>query len=591
MNNKDQNELQAALALCKDSFVTAGIFSFFVNLLMLVPPFYMLQVYDRVVSSGNTVTLWMLTLIMVFLIATMGGLQWVRSRVLVRVSSRLDTELGDKLYNVSFKQALYSSGAQTSAQPLQDLNGLRTFLTGPGFFAFFDAPWLPIFLLVMYWFHPLYGLVGVISAVILIVIAYANERATAGYMAEANAKQQVAQKVATTNLRNAEVIESMGMLDNIRARWFEKNRESLHWQAIASDHAGTFQSVSRFFRMVVQSLILGLGAWLVLQQEITPGLMIAGSILLGRALAPIDLMIGSWKGFVTARTQYERLNKLLDQIPPDRENMSLPPPEGNLSAEAVVVAPPGTRTAVLKGVSFDIKKGEVVAVIGPSASGKSTLARAILGIWRASSGHIRLDGADIQHYNRNELGPYVGYLPQDIELFDGTVSENIARFADIDSEKVIAAAQAAGVHDMVLQLAEGYDTRIGQSGNALSAGQRQRIGLARALYGDPILVVLDEPNSNLDDAGDRALAATIKRLGDRDCTTILITHKPNILSMVDNIMLLHEGAVAAYGPREAVMEQMKSAQAAAAQKQVVSTPAQAPVSPAAPPNVTPISKD
>jgi ATP-binding cassette subfamily C protein EexD len=388
-------------------------------------------------------------------------------------------------------------------------------------------------------------------------------------------------------LRNAEVIESMGMLTNIRNRWKTSSKESLYWQSAASDHAGTFTSVSKVFRMMVQSLILGIGALLAINQEITPGLMIAGSILLGRALAPIDLMINSWKGFVSARTQYGRLNTLLNKAPAEKEKMSLPPPQGQVSFEKVVIVPPGSQTVVIKGVSFVIPKGESVALIGPSASGKSTLVRGMLGIWPVRSGDVRLDGANIDHYNRHEIGPYLGYLPQDIELFNGTVSENIARFGEIDPDKVVAAAKAAGVHEMILQLPGGYDTPIGIGGSALSAGQRQRIGLARALYGDPVLVVLDEPNSNLDDIGEKALAEAVQGLKARGCTTVLVTHRPKILCLVDKILLLSDGAVMAYGSRDEVLAKMQQSQGGAntpanAQQKVLAAPSS---------KITPISKD
>lgn len=564
MKTINKNDLQTALRLCKSSFIYAGVFSFFINLLMLVPPFYMLQVYDRVVGSGNTLTLLMLTLIMVFLLATMGALEWVRSRILVRVSSRLDGLMSGKLFDISHKQSLYSAGTISSAQPLQDLNGLRMFMTGNGFFAFFDAPWLPLYMAVMFMFHPIFGFIGVFSAIVLVILAVVNEKMTANLFAEATKEQQIAQNVASTNLRNAEVIESMGMLANIRERWRERSKKSLYWQSEASDQAGVFTSFSKVFRLVMQSLTLGAGAWLVIHQEITPGLMIAGSILLGRALAPIDLLIGSWKGFVTARTQYERLNKLLDQIPPDAERMSLPAPKGAIRFEQAMIGPPLAKTPIIKGASFAIQPGDTLAVIGPSAAGKSTLARGLLGIWPTMGGKIRLDGAEITTYNREEIGPYLGYLPQDIELFDGTISENIARFGDVDADKVVAAAQAAGVHEMILRLPQGYDTVIGQSGGALSGGQRQRVGLARALYGDPVLVVLDEPNSNLDDQGELALAQAVQALKQRGATTVLITHRPSILNLVDNIMVLADGQVAAYGPKDKVLEQMRSGSKATA---------------------------
>lgn len=560
-----QNELQQALRACKGAFVSAGVFSMFINLLMLVPAFYMLQVYDRVVTSGSVSTLIMLTLIMLLLLSTMGGLEFVRSRILVRVSTRLDSLLGSRLFNLSFRQSLHSNGMATNAQPLQDLTGLRQFMTGSGFFAFFDAPWLPVYLAVMFMFHPWYGLIGVLAAIVLVVIAVVNEKFTARQIAEANKEQATAQAFASTNLRNAEVIESMGMLDRMRDRWRERNHRVLYWQAQASDKASIFTSLSKTFRLVVQSLILGVGAYLVILQEITPGLMIAGSILLGRALSPIDQMIGTWKGFVSARTQYQRLNELLEKAPSESERMSLPAPAGRLSCEQAMIAPPGSRTPVVRGVSFTIEPGDTVAIIGPSAAGKSTLARGLLGIWPAMAGKIRLDGADIQNYSRMELGPYIGYLPQDIELFDGSISENIARFGAVDSEKVVTAARAAGVHDMILRLPEGYDTIIGQSGGALSGGQRQRIGLARALYGDPVVVVLDEPNSNLDDQGEQALGQALDQLRERGCTTLLITHRPNILGKVSKIMVMADGTIATFGPRDQVLAQMKGGRPAPAQ--------------------------
>jgi ATP-binding cassette subfamily C protein EexD len=560
---EEKNSLQKVLENCKESFLYVGFFSLFINLLMLVPAFYMLQVYDRVVATGSTSTLLMLTLLMFFLLGTMGSLEWVRSRILVRVGTKIDTLLGTRLYDVSFKQSLFTGGAQATAQPLQDLNGLRNFLTGASIFAFFDAPWLPVYLLVMFVFHPLIGFIGLVSAIILAAVAIANEKMTGPLLALANKENAVASAATVKNLRNAEVIESMGMLPKIRGRWEEQNRKTQFWQASASERAGIFQSVSKTFRLFVQSFILGVGAYLAIQQEITPGLMIAGSILLGRALAPIDQMIGAWKGFVMARSQYNRLNELLDKVPPTPERMSLPAPSGVISAQGATITPPGAPGPVVKGATFQINAGEVVGIIGPSAAGKSTLARGILGIWPTVSGAIRIDGAESFSYNREELGPHIGYLPQDIELFDGTVSENIARFGDVDAEQVVQAAQDAGVHDMILRLPEGYDTTIGQSGGVLSGGQRQRVGLARALYGKPSIVLLDEPNSNLDDQGEQALKAAIETLKANGCTTLLITHRLSVLSQVKNLMLMNEGLVVAYGPRDDVLKKLQALQAKA----------------------------
>lgn len=558
-----KTDLQAALAACKGSFISVGFFSLFVNFLMLVPSFYMLQVYDRVIGSGSESTLVMLTLILILLLATMGALEWVRSRIMVRISTRLDTLLGGRLYDASFKQALYSGGMNASAQPLNDMTGLRQFLTGNGLFAFFDAPWLPVYLAVMFMFHPWFGWFAVLCALVLIALAWANERLTNQSLKDANKENIAATAFTNKNLRNAEVVESMGMLPQLRRRWQEKNNRVLELQGVASDRAGSITAISKTTRMLVQSLILGLGAYLALEQEISPGLMIAGSILLGRALAPIDLMIGSWKGFSAARGQYERLNELLAKIAAEPDRMSLPAPQGELSAESLMVTPPGSQQPVIRGVSFRVAVGESVGIIGPSGAGKSTLARALLGIWPASHGKVRLDGADVFTWKRDELGPYIGYLPQDIELFEGSISENIARFGEVDPVAVVEAAKLAGVHELILRLPQGYDTVIGASGGGLSGGQRQRIGLARAVYGQPKLIVLDEPNSNLDDQGERALALAMQQLKAAGTTLFVITHRTSVLGAVDKLMVLRDGALAMFGPRDQVLVELQKAQQAA----------------------------
>ncbi|NRP46002.1 MULTISPECIES: type I secretion system permease/ATPase [unclassified Marinobacterium] len=569
---KKKTDLQLALKACRSSFISVGLFSLFINMLMLVPAFYMLQVYDRVVASGSIPTLVVLTILMIILMVTMGGLEWVRSRIMVRVSTRLDTLLGGRLFNASFRQALYSNGANTSAQPLSDMTSLRQFLTGNGLFAFFDAPWVPIYLFIMYIFHPLFGLVGLISVIILSALALINERATSNMLKEANQENLGATHFTTKNLRNAEVVESMGMLNNIRKRWFERNRKVLALQGIASDRAGIITTLSKSFRLIIQSLILGLGAYLAVQREISPGLMIAGSILLGRALGPIDQMIGAWKPFVAARGQYQRLNEMLAKIADEPERMSLPVPDGNITLEQVMVAPPGAKAAVVKGVNFSAPAGSMIGIIGPSAAGKSTLARAILGIWPSMGGKVRLDGADVFSWNREELGPHLGYLPQDIELFEGSISENIARFGEIDSEGVVKAAKLAGVHEMILRLPEGYDTIIGTAGGGLSGGQRQRIGLARAVYGSPKVIVLDEPNSNLDDVGEAALADALKQLKAQSTTVFIITHRTSILSAVDTLLVMRDGLQTMFGPRDAVLKELSNA-AKANQQNTEQTPA------------------
>ncbi|AIC20746.1 peptidase [Pseudomonas chlororaphis] len=560
MQSTPENSLKNALKVCRDSFVFVGFFSFFINALMLVPTFYMLQVYGRVMTSGSLTTLAMLTLIMTGLVITLGSLEWVRSRIMVRVSTRLDVLLGRQVYKASFKRALDSGGMDASAQSLNDLTGLRQFLSSSGLFAFFDAPWLPIYIAVMFLFHPWFGWVATGSALLLIVLAFVNEKLTGPVLAQANKEYIGATLHTTKNLRNAEVIESMGMLETLMDRWGRRQRSVLLLQSLASDRGGMVTTLSRTFRLLVQSLVLGLGAYLAVDHQVGAGLVFAGAVLLGRALAPIDLMIGSWKGFIAARSQYNRLNDILGKQQAQPERLSLPAPEGNVQVENLIVAAPGSKTPILKNISFSVPAGCVVGIIGPSASGKSTLARALIGVWPPQHGVVRLDGADISTWDKHELGPYIGYLPQDIELFEGTIGENIARFAEIDSAKVIQAARTAGVHEMILLLPDGYDTVIGSEGVMLSAGQRQRIGLARALYGNPRLIILDEPNSNLDEVGDRALAAAIQQIKHTGATLFVITHRTNIVSQLDRLLVMKAGMVGLYGPREEVLAELSGQQ-------------------------------
>lgn len=563
MSRSHENNLQAALKACRGSFLSVGFFSLFVNTLMLVPTFYMIQVSGRVVPSSSTSTLIMLTLILTILMLTLGSLEWVRSRIMVRISNRLDVLLSRDVYRASFRKALNSGGMDASAQSLNDLTSLRQFLTGNGLFAFFDAPWLPVYTAVMFLFHPWFGWMTVVSAVVLVALAYVNHRYTGGALAEANKQSLTANLHTTKSLRNAEVIESMGMLDTLMGRWAVRQRRVLVLQSGASDKSGVITSISKTFRAWAQSMMLAAGAYLVITHEINPGLMMAGSILLGRALAPIDQMIGSWKGFVSARVQYQRLNETLDKLNAEPERMSLPDPEGHLQVESLFVAPPGAKAAVIKNISFVTPAGSIVGIVGPSAAGKSTLARALLGIWPPQHGVVRLDGADISAWDKQKLGPHLGYLPQDIELFEGSISDNIARFGKIEPEKVVLAARTAGVHEMILQLPDGYDTVIGSEGVNLSGGQRQRIGLARAVYGSPRLIVLDEPNSNLDEVGERALGVALQKMKETGATVFIISHRPNVLSRLDRIMVLNSGTLTMYGPRDQVIAELAQQQAKA----------------------------
>ena len=548
--------------------MSVGFFSLFINALMLVPTFYMLQVYGRVVTGGSLTTLAMLTIILTVLLVTMGVLEWVRSRIMVRVSTRLDVLLGRDVYRASFKRALDSGGQDASAQSLSDLTGLRQFLSGNGLFAFFDAPWLPIYIAVLFLFHPWYGWTAIGCAVILLALACINEQSTGKVLAEANRQSIVAKLQTNKNLRNAEVIESMGMLDSLMSRWSLQYKKVLLLQSRASDRSGIITSISKTFRLLVQSLILGLGAYLAVSHEINPGLVIAGSVLLGRALAPLDLMIGSWKGFIAARSQYARLNSILDQQNAEPERMQLPAPIGHVTVENLTLGAPGAKTPIIRGIGFNAPAGAMIGVVGPSASGKSTLGKALVGVWKPQHGVVRLDAADIATWDKSQLGPHLGYLPQDIELFEGTISDNIARFGVVDPEKVVLAARIASVHEMILMLPNGYDTVIGEGGINLSGGQRQRIGLARAIYGSPRLIVLDEPNAHLDEVGERALALALQQIKLTGATVFVIAHRTSILAQLDRLLVMNAGTISLYGPRDQVLAQLNAHQLPAQQKPV-----------------------
>ncbi|MEQ6916744.1 type I secretion system permease/ATPase [Halomonas aquatica] len=553
MNVKgEKTDLQGAVRLCRQAFTSVGFFSLFINLLMLVPAIYMLQVYDRVLSTQSPDTLLMLTLVVLFLFAIMGLLELIRSRILVRIGNRLDTLLNGRLYRAMFHRSLISDGSG-SAQPLDDLANLRQFLSGNGLVALFDTPWVPIYLAVLFLFHPWLGLFATASGLVLLALAVASEKATQPLLAQAHGEKIKAREQVVSNLRNAEVLHAMGMLPGIMARWSQRHHRYMAGMSQANDRSGTLGNLSKVLRLLAQSLILGLGAWLVLRGELTPGMMIAGSIIMGRALAPIDRVIGSWKSVVSARGAYERLDTLLRKTPDEQERMSLPAPRGEIVVEGVAAAPPGSRTPTLGGIELAVAPGEHVGIIGPSAAGKSTLARVLLGIWPPLVGTVRLDGADITLWNREELGPHVGYLPQDIELFEGSVAENIARFGEVETEAVVSAARKAGVHEMVLGLSEGYDTLIGPGGAGLSGGQRQRIALARALYGRPVVVVLDEPNASLDDRGEYALRAAIATLKREGVTLFVISHRTHLLKGMDKLLMLRDGRIQLFAPTAEVL--------------------------------------
>lgn len=555
---RTRSELADVLFRLRRSFYALAAFSGVINVMMLTPAIYMLQVYDRALVSRNVTTLGMLTLLVVGLFLLMSALEMTRTRVLIRVGNCLDMDLNRRIFSAAFERNLSRAGGNP-AQALQDLAQVRQFLTGKGLFAFFDAPWTPIYLVVCYLIHPWLGLVTMIGSLILVGLAYLTEKATQKPLAEANQAAMTSASYANNNLRNAEVIEAMGMLPSIGKRWYQGHLRILQMQTLASDRAALISSTGRFVRITLQSLILGTGALLAIEGKITPGMMIACSILTGRALGPVEQVIASWKQLLGCRLAWGRLNDLLQDYPQRPPSMSLQRPMGMLAVENVIAGAPGTTTSIVRGVSFSLVPGESLGIIGPSASGKSTLARLLVGVWPAQAGKVRLDGADIFTWNKAELGPWLGYLPQDVELFEGTIAENIARFAEVDSDAVIRAARSSGVHDMILHFPQGYDTRLAADGTPLSGGQKQRIALARALYGEPNLVVLDEPNANLDDVGEKALVDALAELKARGATVILISHRPNVLCAVDKILMLRDGAVHMLGSRDEVFAALRKA--------------------------------
>lgn len=537
-------------------FVAAIVFSLFINLLMFVSPLYMLQIYDRVITSRSESTLAALTILAAFLIFVYALLEMLRSRLLVRAGLAFDEKISEPVFHAVHRGNLALPGGN-HVQCLRDVDTLREFLTGSGLIAFCDAPWFPIFVFACFLLHPYFGYFALVGTAITLALTLLNEKATKPQLDAASQASMRANQNAQAMFRNTEVLQAMGMLSSIKRLWTGFHDDTLSLQAAASDRAGLIVASTKFFRMFVQTGVLGLGAYLVIQRELSPGGMIAGSILIGRAMAPIDMALASWKGFVAARSAYSRLRNLLVIAGQEPRRMSLPRPQGALQVSELIACAPGPNNPpILKGVTFNLAAGEIIGVIGPSAAGKSSLARVLVGVWKALRGSVRLDGSDLSHWNPEELGRYVGYLPQDVELFSGTIAQNIARFQDIDTEQVIFAARLAGCHEMIQLLPQGYNTPIGDGGQALSGGQRQRVGLARALYGKPSLVVLDEPNANLDAAGEEALLAAMHNLKATKTTVVIVTHKINILAAVDKILIMSDGAVQAFGEREAVLQRL-----------------------------------
>lgn len=538
--------------------VTAFIFSFFANILLFVSPLYMLQIYDRVLASRNEATLFGITLIAAFALAVYSILEMLRSRILVRGGMIFDQRIAGPIYDAVHCSTLRKPGTGHETA-LRDVDSLREFLTGSGLLAFCDAPWTPIFLLACFVLHPWFGWMALVGGSVILGLTLINEVATRRSLDAANQASNAAGQQARATVRNAEVLQSMGMLAALRELWRSRHNEVLLLQARASDRAGIIVATTKFIRMFLQTMVLGLGAYLAIHREISAGSMIAASIIIGRALAPIELIVANWKGFTAARASYRRLADLVSLAGPEPHRMILPRPQGQVEADNVSVAAPGTATPILRGVSFRLQPGSVVGVIGPSAAGKTTLARALTGVWPLLSGTVRIDGSELGHWDPQALGRHVGYLPQDVELFDGTVAQNIARFAVEDEAAIIEVAQKAGCHTLIQGLPDGYNTRIGVGGHGLSGGQRQRIALARAMYGNPSLVVLDEPNASLDQAGEAALMQAVSGLKCRGATVIIVTHKFSILIEADQVLVMDGGCVQAFGAAEQILAQITGA--------------------------------
>lgn len=548
----NRNELSRTLWEFRYEFVVAGVFSMVANLLMLTPTVYMLQVYDRVMLSQSMGTLMAVSLITLFFFGVLTFAEWSRSKLLVSSGVRMDELLSKRLFHASY-DAYLNPAVKNPSRAFNDLTEVRQFLTGNGIFAFFDAPWAPIYIAVLFMLHPWLGVMAIIFAAIQASLAWWGSNASKPAQAVASKSQQDAGSYLQSKFRNAELIESMGMLSHLYRRWAEQNTRAMGHALNAQDVTGRVVAWSKFIRYTQQSLALGGGALLVIQGELSPGAMIAANVLMTRALAPIDLMVGTWPGFLSAKEAFVRLRDLLEAHPLRVKNELTMVPKGDVVLKEVVASAPGRKEPILKGISAIMPAGTVTVVLGASGSGKSTLARVLLGIWPHEKGDVLLDGEPILKWDRMGLGPQIGYLPQDIELFDGTIAENIARAGQVMSEKVIAAAEASGLHQMILRFPKGYDTPMGEAGGLLSGGQRQRIGLARALYGEPALVVLDEPNANLDDEGEAALVRAVQVMKAKGKTVVLISHRPGIVGVADRLLILHQGTVQASGPRDGVL--------------------------------------
>jgi len=534
-----------------------GAMTAVLNVLTLTGSFYMLEIYDRVIPSRSLPTLVGLTIIVAFVFAFQGLIDLLRNRILVRLGASVDEAISARIYSTIVNLPLKLRSSGDGLQPLRDLDQIRSFVSSAGPAALFDLPWMPLYLGICYLFHPLIGLAAFVGVIVLVILTIMTEVRSRGPAAEAAKLAGQRAVLAEASRRNAEVLRAMGMTGRVGSTWQKVNESYLETQQAATDVAGGLGAVSKVFRMFLQSAVLGLGAYLVINQEATAGVIIASSILTARALAPVELAIANWKGFISARQSWRRVGELLARFPAEQTSLALPRPAAQLSVEGVTVVPPGDNRVVVQDMSFQLRSGSAVGIIGPSGCGKSSLARAIVGVWQPVRGKVRLDGAALEQWSPESLGRHIGYLPQDVELFAGTVAQNIARFEeDAKADDIIAAATAAGVHDLILRLPSGYETQIGEAGTSLSAGQRQRLALARALYGNPFLVVLDEPNSNLDASGEEALTSAIAGVRARGGAVVIVAHRPSALAAVDLVLMMNEGKAQAFGPRDEVLSKV-----------------------------------
>lgn len=543
--------MQEVRAALRPYLVFAGLFSLAINLLLLAPPLYMLQVFDRVLTSRSNETLVFLTIGAALALAMMAGLDMIRAQLLAAGGAALDRALGRRVLDRLLGEAA-RKGLGEHANALRDAHCVRAFFGGAGILALFDLPWLPVFLLIIFLFHPLMGAFALGGAIVMLLLAALNERLTRRSIERAQGEARKAAGFIDTAARNAEVVAALGMLEGVTQRWSHLNEAASHRQMQAARTGSRISGLTKLARQLIQTGMLALGAYVVVDQQVSAGVMIAATILLSRALSPVEQLVAGWRNLVEARAAWRRLAELLKENEAESAT-SLPAPSGRLTAESVVFGLRGHDRPIIRGASFSLAPGESLGVVGPSASGKSTLARLIVGVWRPVSGHLRLDGADVGSWRRSELGRHIGYLPQDVELFPGTVAQNIARLGDGADAEVIRAAQRAHVHELILRLPKGYDTELA---GALSPGRRQRIGLARALYGNPRLVVLDEPNANLDSDGEQALLRALAELKAEGVTVVIIAHRPSLLSGVDKLLVLREGMVEAFGPRTEIMPRM-----------------------------------